>query len=45
MGKNQFKRAIYLKYSRLASFDPYSMSSGTLHAFLDETIANAAWVS
>ena len=45
MGKNQFKRAIYLKYLRSASFAPYSISSGTLHAFFNETIANAAWVS
>ena len=37
-------RAIYLKYSRSASFDPYSMSPTTLRAFFDEIMQNAAWV-
>ncbi len=38
-------RAIYLKYSRSASFDPYTMSPGTLRAFFDEIMQNAAWVA
>ena len=38
-------RAIYLKYSRSASFDPYTMSPTTLGAFFDEVMHNAAWVS
>ena len=37
-------RAIYLKYSRSASFDPYTMSPTTLRAFFDEIMLNAAWV-
>ena len=37
-------RAIYLKYSRSASFDPYTMSPSTLHAFFDEIMQNAAWI-
>ena len=38
-------RAIYLKHSRSASFDPYTMSPTTLRAFFDEIMQNAAWVS
>ena len=38
-------RAIYLKYSRAASFDPYTMSTITLRAFFDEVMHNAAWVA
>ena len=38
-------RAIYLKYSRSASFDPYTMSPTTLRAFFDEIMHNAAWLS
>lgn len=37
-------RAIYLKYSRSASFDPYTMSPTTLRAFFDEIMYNAAWL-
>ena len=37
-------RAIYLKYSRSASFDPYTMSPNTLNAFFDEIMQNAAWI-
>ena len=37
-------RAIYLKYSRSASFDPYTMSATTLRAFFDEIMHNAAWL-
>ena len=37
-------RAIYLKYSRSASFDPYTMSPTTLRAFFDEIMHNAAWI-
>ena len=37
-------RMIYLKYSRSASFDPYTMSPTTLRAFFDEIMHNAAWV-
>jgi hypothetical protein len=38
-------RSIYLKYSRSASFDPYTMSPTTLRAFFDEIMHNAAWVA
>ena len=38
-------RSIYLKYSRSASFDPYTMSPTTLRAFFAEIMHNAAWVS
>lgn len=38
-------RSIYLKYSRSASFDPYTMSPTALRAFFDEIMHNAAWVS
>ena len=38
-------RAIYLKYSRNASFDPYTMSPDTLRGFFDEIIQNASWVN
>ena len=37
-------RAIYLKYSRSASFDPYTMSPNTLNAFFGEIMQNAAWI-
>ena len=37
-------RAIFLKYSRSASFDPYTMSPGTLRSFFDEIMQNASWV-
>lgn len=37
-------RAIYLKYSRSASFDPYTMSPTTLRAFFDEIMHNADWL-
>ncbi len=37
-------RMIYLKYSRSASFDPYTMSPTTLRAFFDEIMHNGAWV-
>ena len=37
-------RAIYLKYSRSASFDPYTMSPSTLRAFFDEIMTNATWL-
>ena len=37
-------RAIYLKYSRSASFDPYTMSPTTLRAFFEEIMNNAAWL-
>ena len=38
-------RAIYLKYSRSASFDPYTMSPTALRAFFDEVMNNAAWLA
>ncbi|MBC7719992.1 MAG: BLUF domain-containing protein [Chitinophagaceae bacterium] len=38
-------RAIYLKYSRSASFDPYTMSPITLRAFFDEIMSNGAWLN
>ena len=37
-------RSIYLKYSRSASFDPYTMSPTTMRAFFDEIMQNAAWM-
>ena len=37
-------RAIYLKYSRSASFDPYTMSPTTLRAFFDEIMHNGNWI-
>ena len=37
-------RAIYLKYSRTASFDPYTMSPTTLRSFFDEIMLNATWL-
>ena len=38
-------RAIFLKYSRSSSFDPYGMSPSTLRSFFDEIMANGTWVS
>ena len=38
-------RAIYLKYSRAANFDPYTMSPPTLRCFFDEIVQNASWLS
>ena len=38
-------RAIYLKYSRSSSFDPYGMSPTTLRSFFDAIMANGTWVS
>lgn len=38
-------RAIYLKYSRSTSFDPYGMSPTTLRAFFDEIMSNGTWLS
>ena len=38
-------RAIYLKYSRTASFDPYTMSPDTLRNFFDEIVENIDWLS
>lgn len=38
-------RAIFLKYSRSSSFDPYGMSPLTLRSFFDEIMANGTWVS
>ena len=37
-------RAIYLKYSSSASFDPYTMSPATLRSFFDEITHNASWL-
>ena len=38
-------RAIYLKYSRAANFDPYTMSPTTLRCFFDEIVQNVSWLS
>ena len=38
-------RAIYLKYSRSASFDPYGMSPATLRAFFDEIMTSGTWLT
>ena len=32
------------KYSRSASFNPYTISPNTLNAFFDEIKKNAAWI-
>lgn len=37
-------RMIYLKYSRSASFDPYTMSPTTLRAFFDEIMLNGEFI-
>ena len=37
-------RHIFLKYSRSATFDPYSMSTSTLQAFFSELLANGEWI-
>ena len=37
-------RAIFLKYSQAASFDPYTMSPPKLRAFFDEIMHNADWL-
>ena len=37
-------RSIYLKYSRSASFDPYTMSPVTLNAIFEEIMQNGSWV-
>jgi len=38
-------RAIYLKYSRSSSFDPYGMSPATPRSFFDEIMVNRTWLS
>ncbi len=38
-------RHIFLKYSRVASFDPYGMSGATLQAFFSELLANGEWIA
>ena len=38
-------RAIYLKYSRSASFALQGMSPATLQAFFDEIMANRTWLN
>ncbi len=45
MSSLESNRLIYLKYSRSASFDPYTMSPTTLRAFFEEIMHNAAWVA
>lgn len=37
-------RNIFLKYSRSASFDPYSMSCSTLREFFSELLSNGEWI-
>jgi hypothetical protein len=37
-------RHIFLKYSRSASFDPYSMSSATLKEFFNELLSHGEWI-
>ena len=37
-------KAIHLKYSNSATFDPFSMNATTLRAFFDEVVSNPAWV-
>ncbi len=37
-------RNIFLKYSHSASFDPYSMGSGTLREFFQELLVNGEWI-
>ena len=38
-------RAVYLKYSRSAIFDPYTMNPTTLRAFFDEMVNSSTWIS
>ena len=37
-------RALFLKYSSSADFDPYTMSVTTLRSFFDEVLANVRWL-
>jgi len=37
-------RALFLKYSSSADFDPYTMSITTLRSFFDEVLANVRWL-
>lgn len=37
-------RQLFLKYSRTADFDPYSMSAATLRSFFDEVLQNVRWL-
>ena len=37
-------RALFLKYSSSADFDPYAMSVTTLRSFFDEVLANVRWL-
>ena len=44
LSAQESNRMIYLKYSRSASFDPYTMSPVTLRAFFDEIMQNGNWL-
>jgi hypothetical protein len=44
LASQESNRSIFLKYSRSASFDPYTMSPTTLRAFFGEIMHNAAWL-
>ena len=37
-------RALFLKYSSSADFDPYTMSVTTLRSFFDDVLANVRWL-
>jgi hypothetical protein len=41
----QESRAMFLKYSTTADFDPYKMSPSTLRAFFSDVLANVRWLS
>jgi len=41
----QESRALFLKYSTSADFDPYRMSPSTLRAFFSDVLTNVRWLS
>ena len=44
LGSVDANRQLFLKYSRTADFDPYSMSAATLRSFFDEVLQNVRWL-
>jgi hypothetical protein len=44
LSPQESNRSIFLKYSRFASFDPYSMNRNTLQEFFNELLAKAEWI-
>jgi hypothetical protein len=45
MASSDENRAIFLKYSSSADFDPFRMSPSSLRAFFDEFTNNVRWLS